>query len=557
MHFFKHQNPNFKLFCSLPPPATLISMVWRDNELARRDALAHLVVRPDAQPLRIELSALATADAHTLDVRWTASVRCINRSADIQLLQEQFAQALDAAWGTVCTHDVEQSLLQPLHESMSAFCRQHDVAVCLKQSNTVATLLLSRANEVGFACGLVFEAPARVVLHSNTLAAAEMQAQLHREKTAETNRTVEHLQAIQRLPVEHRPVHNHLHFMTDAFAHVAPARVFIVAGPTLAQVDFSHKKLLCIPLNDVDSQTSVPLRSVRILSDQRLALGHAGGVYLYDLQTSFNVQSPVKISATKIAVNDVFDRHAVRGVNGATLAAEGSIIFSHGELGIFCYDSAGHTSRIAINTNVRHLTTIGHRTFFVIGTDVFFIQNKKQQHIATGTHNIVAILQLAGRWIVVRSNGDITFFDTQTLQAVHHFSVEQSVRSAATISCAHLDALVIGCETNQVQIISQSGELLWHQALPETPVMLAATGPYILATGTSRERIYVINIASIERDMFTLHALAVANHRVMDIAAEARPTAGAVAGNAGSSNAIIRRQAEARVGDVVNNVTPG
>ena len=522
-------------------------MTWRDNELAKRDADAKLIVRPDARPMEIILAALPTADAHTLNVTFTANVCAVNRSADVQLLAEQFAEALAPAWGTVCVHDVARHLLGPLSESMTAFCRQHDVAACLRQSSTITTLLLARANEIGFACGLIFDAPAYVALHSSTLAADEVRAQLHRREVDDAKRAAERFEALQSLPVERWPTNDRARLIADAFAGAAPAEAYVVAGPTLARIDFSTMKLARVTLTHAQ-----PFRSVNVLSDQRLALGYTNGVYVYDPRTH--------------ATNDfTLPGKSSRGVNSAALAPDGSLVFTHGELGVMRHNTHAHAV-LAHVADARNVTVVGHHVLLSIGPNVFAVEGSTLRPVASGSvspvanalaraHNtIVAILQLTGRCVVVRDNGRVQFFDAQTLHEIHSMALGRSVRCVAAVTHARIDALLIGGESNEVQIVSQAGQTLWKYTLPEAPVMLATAGRYVVAVGASRERVYVVDVArSASSDVdasrvITLHAVAALGHRVTDVASTDRLD---------SIAPITTGHEPARAGEVASNVTLG
>ncbi|HEY0009797.1 MAG TPA: SPFH domain-containing protein, partial [Tepidisphaeraceae bacterium] len=155
------------------------------GELARRTP-DRVIYSHGPRTVSITLGPTITRDGHQLSLQCALTTHLVERDADLVLFNEQLLQDRSV----VTLDSVRQHLAGPLATSLAEFAQQHDAATCLAQRATVSQLILKRANDIGFACGLEFLPPLEVQLRCPTLEAQQAAEQVARQQSSEAQHAV-------------------------------------------------------------------------------------------------------------------------------------------------------------------------------------------------------------------------------------------------------------------------------------------------------------------------------------------------------------------------------
>lgn len=476
-------------------------MMLAPTELARRSTDA-TAFRHDPLRFALVITDLVAADGHSVDLHANVGVRVVERAADIELFKEQFLDS--AAEPRVSIDDVRSRLAAPLRSSLGEFIARHDAAACLKQRETIAALLLDRANEIGFACGIEFIAPVEVTVQSDSLSMAAAKARVNTERQRDAEQSARIAAMLKDIPAHLLPADQQASALAAILSGTTTSDcVYVVAGPEIATLDLASRRLTKIP----STGNIGPLRCARVLDVEGhrvVAIGGQRGVAILGGPT-FTISAASERGFNSIAYH----------------APTRRIVATHGQFGVVTWSYAEPNAApetFAAPAQARNLIALDERLLFTAGGQVCAFDGQTIRAIGSSTTNtILALLKLGERVVAVRESGRVDGLDRTTLAATTGFD-HAPFTSAAALTAGGLQLLALAQNDGEIDLVTLHGEPIAQFRSPMgSPRMLATCGGWLIGASPDRASLTLWNAAAPTSPPQTISVLAPLGHRVADV----------------------------------------
>ncbi len=488
--------------CRHPPSSALPSqggetcyntpMQLASNELARRTSEGS-AFRHDTVGMSIIVGQLVSRDGHELTVRCDLSVRLVERDADLELFKEQLLSHHPA----VTIDTIRTRLIPSLETTLRTFASSHDAETAIGQRALVSQLIIERANEVGFSCGLEFVPPIDATITCPSLEAKRAAERIEQDQAERLGRAAKVLQHARELGTSDglRP-DEQATLLQLLIRNAPPARVLIAAGSNLIELDAKTGETRPLPCPDIGA-----LRCVKMIDDL-VCVGGQRGVAIADRVYRFETASQ-------------------RGINSVTIDRfNNRIIAAHGELGILDWDrdSDAIGQQIVIEGEPRNLTTLDDRIMFSIGDRLARLDISRVENVVTRAGLIVAILTSDDSVWVIRNDGNTDCLSRGDLRVIHHFKRSSKLLAAALIQVEGLTALALAGDAGPVEIVSKTGlPLLELHSAHQSLRMICHAGSHVVGISADRQNAVVWDIAQPASPAWTINLVARHGHRAADI----------------------------------------
>ncbi|WP_428939977.1 hypothetical protein [Fontivita pretiosa] len=537
----------------------------KDNELARRQGDA-VICRPQPLRLRWVFDQLATADAHTLEARFAASVRIADTDAD----RKMFSELLLCDRQSVTAQMLIEHFAPPLRAALTGLamrCRAADVVGNPDQQHTWIAELLQAARPAAFAAGLELLPPYQLDLQSPTLQRqriqelARAQAEQHAAgQLQHLQRAAELLQQFQQMrqaapqlsagallerlnPADRGPTLQALLLASGSETRLHRQTLWCVAGGTLVRIDPGNSpqpELIQLPA------TLGPLRSVQpaVVNEQRvLLIGAQGGVMVVSREDperiieSFacpSLQSQHGFNRVVVIDDTICASHAEAGIvrwsrdrhdaptacyaerdPDSQLVAQGTTITQGASSGM------GMTSIQARLTGPRHLQALD-QTHLIYAVGSRIILRHDDRAVVLPSHSdaeIIAILPTSAQhMLAIHQDGTIVSIDRTTRQVSVSMRRPGRFTAAATMPWLGDVRVLLATDDGPIDCIGLDDPLLSEYLSPYRGLkILAATASLIAAVTPDRQRVVLWQAWETQRPLCEVHVTGRARHRIADI----------------------------------------
>ncbi len=464
------------------------------TELAKRTADGS-VYRHDAVRLSVVVGPLISRDGHELNVRGDVSVRLVERDADLELFKEQ----LLAGDSVVSVDTVRQRLLPALETTLRTFAAQHDAESAIGQRAMVSQLVLERANEFGFACGLEFVPPANVTIACPSLDAKRAAERVQRDQIDRLDRAAQVLKHTRDLGTTDGLRPDEQATLLQLLLRSATARsCLIAAGANLIELNPANGETRVVQTTEAIG----PLRSVvRQGGDLLLGGQHGASVGSHPLY--------------------LHGRSSERGINSVAIdGVSGTLVAAHSEFGLLRWKLEDREPLSAIPTDApaRHLTTLDERILFAVGDRMMRLAGDEVSAVYQQEGAILAIELTADSVWLVRENGVVERVSRSDLSKRSEFRRSTRLQAVALIEVQGMTALALAGESGPVEIVSTAGAPMLELHSPQVALrMLCACGPQVVGISADRQTAVIWEIDRPGAPARSINLVARHGHRAADI----------------------------------------
>ncbi|MBC7784754.1 MAG: hypothetical protein H7144_13030 [Burkholderiales bacterium] len=482
------------------------------HEIARRNGADHML-RHEAVPLAIEFRPIISRDGHEVIVSFESAMRLVDRAADVELFKEQMLAGHDS----VTVDRVRQRLMPLLEGTLREFAAQHEAGSCGGFSATIEQLLLHRANEIGFGCGLEFIPPTRVAVHCPAIEARRVVEQVERHRHEQLDRQLDRAASI----LQRARQAGAVGVMGDALRadeqatllqmllrESAAVPVLVAAGSSLIRVEphTAHTEPVNVPPG------IGPLRSVQALlstSGTITALGGRSGVAILT-----HDDLPPRVYTT--------DAQSDRGINSIAIDQRaGTLVAAHTELGLLRWDltTAESLPTIAVLAPVRSLIAVGDRLYAAAGNNIIAVEDTSARIVHTGEGQIVSLLCTADSLWAIRQTGAVErLARSDPSQRLAGFDRSTQLQTAAMVQSEGLSVLALAGEFGPVELVSTAGTPLLELHSPFHGLRrLAHAGRFVIGVSADRQQLITWDTQHPAAPVRTSNILARFGNRIADI----------------------------------------
>jgi hypothetical protein len=505
-------------------------MALREGELARRESGA-VECRGEAVRLHWTFDELPTSDSHTLDVKFSCSIRIADNPTDRRMFVEVFLNAADVVtFQTIADHfsaslRAEATRLAAAHSA--------DGAVSGMLNDEYIASLSRAAKPVAFASGLEVLPPFQLGLSSRSLQRSRLHDVAEARAKEQSTRQLQHMQhagdvlrqfqALRqsapdlpagRLLQQLDPAERGSTLRTLLLASASEkslATLYAVAGPYLIRID--PRQAPPRPVLIELPRELGPLRSVQpatLDGASVLLIGARGGVMLVAAQDPTNVRS--------YALPEL---QSPLGFNSVAVAGR-SIWASHSEAGIVRWSlddpaAAPAAETLAAARQVRALDE--SRVIYAAGNAVSVHDGTHALPLpAASPAEVIAILPVQRSVIVVHADGVIATIDpaAMTVQDVRRRNTP--LDAAGLLPWLGDVRLLLATESGPIDCIGLDDPLVTQYLSPYRGIkMVEACTDLIAAVTPDRQRIVVWHTWDEQRPLGDIHVTSAARHRIGDI----------------------------------------
>ncbi len=449
------------------------------------------------------IADLVAADGYSVDIHAALGVRVVERAVDIELFKEHFLNV--AAEPRVSVDDVRSRLATPLRASLVEFVARHEAAACLKQRETLALLLIDRANAVGFGYGIEFVQPVELTVQSDSLAyaAAKARAQSDRQHDAEQSARLATL--LRDVPAHLLPADQQSQALAAILGEQTSTdrAIYVVAGPELATLDVASRRLSRVP----STADLGPLRCARLLEIDGasiVAIGGQRGVAIMGRQ-AYTVAAASERGFNSIAFHEPTRR----------------LVATHGEFGLVTWNvdaPAAAPEAFAAPAQARCLLSLDERLLFAAGGQVCTFDGQSVRPVAgASTSTLLALLKVGERIVALRESGRVDVLDRTTLAAASGFD-HSTLASACAVTAGGLQLLALAQTDGEIDLVTLRGEPVAHfRSALGAPRMLATAGGHVIGVSPDRASLLVWDLKTPTAPAQLISVLAPLGHRVADV----------------------------------------
>jgi hypothetical protein len=494
------------------------------NEFARRDHSAAEIRR---EPMRAHwnFTALATNDAHTIDVHFSCSIAAADTSADRKLFTETFLTGADVVTiDTITAHFART--IKSTFAQLASQCKAADV---IGGPATWITTITTALKSPAFSAGLEILPPFHLEIESPTLQqrnsqeiarqrAADLSAahleQLHRagdllkqfDSMRATNpglsagKIIEKFSATDRGPM--------LQSLLLASSNAAtPSQLWAVAGAQLLKIN-PHIHPPTMEMIDLPTKFG-PLRSVKI-TGKHFLIGAQTGILRAPLENPLGAQFFACPN-----LNSQLGFNSVAGTSERLFA-------THSEAGIVAWNLFEPSVDPVIYGEVvaRNLRTLDESRILYSAADVLILRKNESRMIlpAQSQSQIVTILPLAQTIVIVYQDGTLTLLDRATCEVIDVRHRPSRISAAATMPWLGDVRLLLASDDGPIDCVGLEDSLTSEYLSPYRGLKQLSAADLIAAISPDRQRIILWNSWDGQRPIGEIHITSKTKHRVADIA---------------------------------------
>lgn len=442
---------------------------------ARRES-GRVVFRDGPTSLPISIGPLLSADGHDVTLHLRASVRPVDRPADVQLFAEQFLIGRDS----VAADELAGHFRGCLASAAAEWVSGRPAADAVDRPADLASHLRKQADAAAFGCGVEIVHPWQLSADSNSLRAERDRDHARRRAVADAEHAAKLAESLAGAPVDRLPVPDQAALLPTLLAARPAVDVLLSAGPNLIVLD---------PADDtrvIPAPPAIgPLRSVRQLPDGTIALGGTNGVAI--LSETLEVRRVLAGGGA-----------SGRGFN-AVAALPGRVLATHGEVGLSVWDEAGVARTFATPGPARAVVTLRDVAWLAAGNAVCRFDGDAVWPVLDGETRLLTLLTVDGRVLAVREDGTMQTLDADRGQVVAEFRHRAPVTAVAAIDAEPLQAIALVGERGDIEAVTADGRSLGLLAPRTTGVrMIAVAGPRLALVTADRTSILLRAAASHE-----------------------------------------------------------
>jgi hypothetical protein len=540
-------------------------MPLKDNELARREAGA---IECRTEPLRVSwtLSDLASGDSHSLDIRFSCSVRVADNVADRRMFAEVFR-----SHESVTSEVLSQHFQRILLAAAAGLAAQSKAAEVVGSSDAQhqqwIAALREAANPVAFAAGLELLAPFQLDIESPTLQRQRLEEIARARAEARTAGQAQQLQRASELLKQFQELRKAapdlpagklleqisaadrgatLQTLLLATSHESRSTqtlLYAVSGNSLVRIDprTSPPRLNLISL----PQDLGPLRSVQsgiVDGKSVLLIGARSGVMIVEPQAPQNarvypvpnLESQLGFNAAICTNGQLFATHAEAGVVAwriseptspvevfAETASQSPAAPGGADVSILVSGSVRSSSPTFARTmGARNLIPLDGSTIaYSLGNELIVRDHHSRTALPAHSHSeIIALLPTPRSIIAVHQDGTIAVLD----RASRHFS-EVRHRGGRITAAGQMPWLgdvrvLLATDEGPIDCIGLDDPLVTEYLSPYRGLkIVSASADLIAAVSPDRQRIILWNTPDPQRPAGEVHVTSQTRHRIADI----------------------------------------
>lgn len=472
--------------------ATIDDMQLTPNELARR-TVDGSVFRHDAVGMSVVVGPVVSRDGHEMTITGRLSVRIVERDADLELFKEQLLASNDV----VTIDTVRTRLLSGLETTLSAFAAAHDAETAVGKRTTVAELILERANEIGFACGLECVPPADASVDCPSLEARRAAERIDKDQAARLDRAAKAIEHAKSLGSADGLRPEDQATLLQLLMRGTPARhAIIAAGENVVRLDPTTGDTTADPIRGIGL-----VRSVAAIGD-RACVGGQSGVRIDDRVYALASNSQ-------------------RGINSIAIdQTSHTLVAAHSELGLLRWniESAEPMASVTNVVSPRFLTAIDERILFASADQLMRLDGDRAGEVHRASGEIINIHLTRDAVWVVCENGAVERLNRSDLRVRSGFRRSTKLCASTVIEVQGMSAIVLAGESGPMDVLSTSGApLLELHGRFQALRMLCACGPSVVGISADRQSAVVWSADRPHEPTRVINLVARHGHRATDI----------------------------------------